>query len=144
MSIDALIKQRRDGKSFRDLGVVVDLAARFPGYTASQLSWLASGGQVNESGHCVPAAEYDRVVAYHNYKRRISESAFDAEVLSEHPKAKFQYGNAVNNPYQNGGQGIYPVGFSDDPVVPASVAVVESGSEQEPVSLDFDGLIDGL
>lgn len=110
MGSKALIKQRTGNKSGADLKKVEQLLASHKGLTATQLSWMAAGGSLDEQGFCQPAALFSQCLDFFNIKRRISERAYEIDKLGDHPRALFRYGRAVKNPYDFGGQGIYPKG----------------------------------
>ena len=112
MSANALNKQSKTGERYDLQAHLVALAAQYPGYTGTQLSWLAAGGEVDAQGFCVPAAAFRQSLAFFNAKRRVSEIARDPDAADgRRPNAKLQYGKARLNPYDFGGNGVYPLGW---------------------------------
>ena len=126
MSVQALIKDSASGKRYKAQDLMVDMAAQYPGYTMTQLSWIAMGGQVDAEGFCQPAEEFRRALAFFNFKRRGCETARHVEEEEgRRPNARLLYGKALRNPYDFDGAGVYPLGAVVKRVVaPAVVAPV--------------------
>ena len=133
-----LINQRRGRKSIEIQDEVVKLAAKYPGYTINQLSWIAAGFHVDAKGICQPSDKYQQIQKYFNAKRRGAEIAFKSDDLTNHPKAQLVYVKAVNNPYTDAGglgvrviDGSSPLSFSSSK--PAPVAETEPTAPVQPV-----------
>lgn len=146
-----LHNQRRGGKSIELQDGLVKLAARLPGYTLDQLSWIAAGFHVDENGICQPSDKYNQIQKYFNCKRRGAEIAFSADELSDHPRARLVYVKAVNNPYtESGGRGVMVIGgaprvqavpVSTEPVVEGVVALAQEVPKEPTKPVDVKGLI---
>lgn len=89
---------------------MVNLAVQYPGYTVTQLSWILAGGQVDAQGYCQPAAAFAMALEFFNAKRRGCEIARAVDEDTRRPNARLLYGRALNNPYEFGGHGVYPLG----------------------------------
>jgi len=110
VSVNALIRDSSNGERYKLQDRMVNLSAQYPGYTMTQLSWLAAGGDVDVNGFCQPASAFNLALAFFNAKRRGSEIARDAgDDSGRRPNAKLLYGKALRNPYDFGGGGVYPI-----------------------------------
>lgn len=146
MSAKALNKQSQTGERYDLQSELVTLAGQYPGYTGTQLSWLAAGGEVDAQGFCVPAAAFRQSLAFFNAKRRVSEIARDpAAQDGRRPNAKLQYGKAARNPYDFGGFGVYPVGWAADGV-PVRQVAISSPSPRLSAGMpaDLQAMVDGF
>lgn len=124
MSVQALIKESTSGERYKLQDKLVNLSGQYPGYTMTQLSWIAAGGQVDAAGFCQPAVAFNMALEFFNAKRRGCEIArYAEEEEGRRPNARLIYGNAVRNPYDFGGAGVYPLGGALKQVVTPAVVV---------------------
>ena len=130
--VGGLHNARRGNKSLKQQDIAVGIVQKKPGLTATQVSWLAAGYQLDDKGNCIPADEFKRVNEFFNYKRRICEMSFKSEFVSDHPRARLVYGKALSNPNtESGGHGLYAI---KGQVSPASMVEAKPPTPVQPVS----------
>lgn len=90
---------------------LIRLSTKHQGYTMTQLAWLAVGGTVDANGFCLPAEAFAQAQQFETVRRRGREAVLDSrKPANRQGKARLVYGRAVCNPYESGGQGVYPLG----------------------------------
>lgn len=137
MSVQALIKDSASGERYKLQDRLVNLSGQYPGYTMTQLSWIAAGGQVDDNGFCQPAVAFNMALEFFNAKRRGCEIARNAEEEEEgrRPNARLIYGKPLRNPYDFGGAGVYPLGSVQAVKAVTPPAVAPARSSGMPDSL---------